>query len=111
MLDLHLLYLGERPLAFTYNYHHQGIVWGVRAGYDPQFSRAGLGKVIRAHTFRTSFELGDHTFDLGPDYLPAKKPWLTRIARSYRYTHYPLAAPRTQLLRVKHWLTRHSPCA
>ncbi len=106
MLDVHLMFLGDRPVAFTYNYHHQGYVFGLRTGYDPEFADAGLGKVVRARTIRTAFEQGDQTFDLGPDYLPSKRPWLTRIARSYRYTHYPLSAPRTQLLRLKHWLTQ-----
>jgi CelD/BcsL family acetyltransferase involved in cellulose biosynthesis len=104
MLDMHLMFLGDRPIAFTYNYHCQGCVLGARTGYDPDFSNTGLGKVLLTHTFRTSFERGDHTFDRGPDYLAAKRPWLTRIVHSYRYTHYPLAAPRTQLLRMKHWL-------
>ena len=106
MLDVHLLSLGDRPVAFTYNYHYQGSVLGVRTGYDPEFADTGLGKVMLARTIRTSFERGDRDFDLGSDYLQCKRRWLTRVAHSYRYTHYPLSAPRAQLLRMKHWLTR-----
>jgi hypothetical protein len=55
---------------------------------------------------RDSFERGDRAFDMGVGSLDIKEPWLTDVVRSYRYTHYPLAAPRVQMLRLKHWWDR-----
>jgi CelD/BcsL family acetyltransferase involved in cellulose biosynthesis len=105
-VDLNLLRLNGRPIAFGYNFHHQGYVLGLRTGYDPEFSHLGPGSALYAHTLRDSCERGDRAFDLGPGSLSIKRGWLTRIAVSYRYIHYPLTSPRGQLVRMKRWLTR-----
>jgi CelD/BcsL family acetyltransferase involved in cellulose biosynthesis len=103
-LDMNLLRHGRRPVAFGYGYHYQGCVTGLRMGYDPNHAKLGLGQVITAFTLRDSFERGDVLFDLGPGSFETKLPWLTRVAASYRYTHYPLGSLRAQALRLKHWL-------
>jgi CelD/BcsL family acetyltransferase involved in cellulose biosynthesis len=108
MLDMHLLLKDERPIAFAYNYHHDRKVLGIRTGYDPEFARASIGNALRARVLRTIFSLGDQNFDLGADFLASKKVWSTRVVPSYRYSHYSLASPRTQLLRLKHWAVRNA---
>ncbi len=105
-LDLNLLRIDGSPAAFGYNYHWQGHVYGLRAGYAPEFANGGVGSVLYLKTFRDSFERGDQTIDLGVGSIETKRNWLTRVARSYRYTHYPLTAPQAQLLRMKHWLSK-----
>jgi CelD/BcsL family acetyltransferase involved in cellulose biosynthesis len=104
-LDLNLLRIDGHPAAFGYNYHWQGQVYGLRAGYAPEFAKGGVGSVLYLNTFRDSIERGDHSIDLGVGSIGVKQNWLTRVARSFRYTHYPLGAPRAQLLRLKHWLS------
>jgi len=103
-VDLNLIELGDRPIAFAYNYRSEGYLFGVRAGYDPEFAAAGVGHALFAMMVRDSFQRGDHAIDLGPLYLETKKPWLTRIVNSCQLTHYPIACPRAQVLRMKHWL-------
>jgi hypothetical protein len=53
---------------------------------------------------------GDHTYDLGPDYLACKRNWQTHTQGGYRYTHFAEGAPLAQLVRVKRklqgWLGR-----
>jgi CelD/BcsL family acetyltransferase involved in cellulose biosynthesis len=100
-IDVHLLYLGARPAAFAYNYVYRGYVFGLRMGYDGQASRGGLGHVLLRRVIETCFRCGDHTLDLGINYLEAKRNWLTTVVPVYRYTHFPLRAPRAQLLRLK----------
>ena len=34
-VDLNLLVLGSRPVAFVYNYVYQGCIYGLRKGFDP----------------------------------------------------------------------------
>jgi CelD/BcsL family acetyltransferase involved in cellulose biosynthesis len=110
-VDLSLLKLDGRPIAFHYNYHHEGHVSGLRLGYDPQFSHLSPGHVLYAYCVRDSFQRGDHTFDLGAGSEQAKHGWLTRIVTSRRYAYYPLAAPRAQLVRWKRWMTvGHDAC-
>jgi len=105
MLDLNLILADDVPIAFGYNYHHQGHVSGVRIGFDPRWAKVGPGRLLLAKTLQDGFARGDRLLDLGPGSLDAKRPWQTRVLCSRRATHYPLASPRTQLLRLKHWAT------
>lgn len=100
-LDLNLLYVDDRPVAFTYNFHYNGRVDGIRMGFDPAYAAGSPGAVLLKMSFKDSFRLGDHTFDLGADYLDCKRHWLTRLETSYRYTHFPLAVPKAHILRLK----------
>jgi CelD/BcsL family acetyltransferase involved in cellulose biosynthesis len=103
MLDVTLLRLQDRPMAFTYNYHHCGYVNGLRMGFDAQMKELGIGRYVQYRTFKDSAARGDHTIDLGPDYFEAKRPWMTRVAKSSRCSHYTMLSPKAQLLGWKRW--------
>lgn len=108
-LDLNLLYVDDRPVAFTYNYHYHGRVEGLRMGFDPAYAAGSPGAVLLKMSFEDGFRLGDHTFDMGVGYIQCKRHWLTRLETSYRYTHFSLSAPKAQILRLKRLYntTRH----
>jgi CelD/BcsL family acetyltransferase involved in cellulose biosynthesis len=108
MMDLCLLKAGGQPIAFGYNYFHDGCVSGIRFGFDQQHAKAGAGNAMYLHMLRDSFARGDRLFDMGIGSLEIKEAWLTGTANSYRFTHYPLASPRSQLLRLKHWWDRRT---
>ncbi len=108
MADLCLLSVDGRPIAFGYNYVHDGYALGIRFGYDKEFYKAGVGNVMYTNMLRDSFERGDQAFDMGVGSLEIKQPWLTEVVKTYRYTHYPLAAPQAQMLRLKHWWDRRA---
>jgi CelD/BcsL family acetyltransferase involved in cellulose biosynthesis len=103
-IDINLLCLSNRPVAFAYNYTWHGWIYGLRTGYDPALARDGAGSVLMHRMLRDSFERGDRTFDLGAGYLEAKRYWHTHECPSYRSTHFAPTAPRAQLLRAKRWL-------
>lgn len=103
-VDVNLLKIDDVPIGFGYNYVCNGLLQGIRIGYDPQYAKAGVGNMLYLYTFQDSFARGDKLFDLGVGSLDIKRFWWTSTAKSYRYTHYPLLAPRAQLLRLKHWL-------
>lgn len=103
MLDLAVLRFHNTPVAFCYNYVAEGRVYGLRRGDSPLARDHGLGTVMTALLIRDSFERGDHSLDMGPGSLEAKRRWLTRIATVGRMTHYPLDIPKVQILRLKHW--------
>jgi CelD/BcsL family acetyltransferase involved in cellulose biosynthesis len=104
--DMAVLRLDGQPIAFSYNYHYRGYLNGLRVGFDQEFSKIAPGNLLYLHVIRDGIKRGDRIFDLGPGSLDAKRQWITRTAPSYRYRHYPLASPRTQLLRMKHWLSQ-----
>ena len=102
MLDLNLLTVNKRPVAFSYNYACQGKLIGVRRGHLREVAKHGVGNVLFVKMLRDSFQRGDRSLDLGTGTLNAKNRWCSRITESYRYTHYPLLSPRVQMLRLKH---------
>ncbi|MBN2474338.1 MAG: GNAT family N-acetyltransferase [Pirellulales bacterium] len=103
-LDLNLLLLGGRPIAFAYNYHYRGHVCELRKGFDPEFAKLRPGVALTRLMLEDSFQRADRCHDMGSGSLAVKRPWQTSIATSYRYTHFPLFVPRVQLLRMKRWL-------
>jgi len=102
--DLCLLTLDGRPIAFIYHYQYQGRVYGLRKGHDPEFACMGPGVVLQQMVLEDSFRRGDRLYDMGAGSLGAKRHWQTAMSTSYRYTHFPLASARSQLLRTKRWL-------
>lgn len=102
-VDLNLLYLDERPLAFAYNYHWQGRLFGLRLGYDGDLVHDGAGNYLHASAIRDSFARGDRLYDLGPGSLQIKRRFLTRLIPIWRLSHFAWTSPRAQLLRLKRW--------
>ncbi len=101
--DIALLYCDGAPVAFQYSYVNDGYVSGLRTGFDPELAVDGVGSVLMARSIADLIERGDRIFDLGPDYLPAKRPWWTRLAPSDRCLHYAAGSPRAQALRLARW--------
>ncbi len=106
MVDMNVLRVGGQPAAFSYNYHCQGRLLGMRIGFDPEFSQCGVGNVMYSHVFRDSAARGDELIDLGVGSLDIKEPWLTRKVDVHQYTHYAPLAAKACLLRLKHWRDR-----
>jgi CelD/BcsL family acetyltransferase involved in cellulose biosynthesis len=107
-LDLNLLLLDGKPLAFGYNYHFGRRLYGLRVGFDPEQSRAGPGNVLYGRTIEDSFRRGDRMYDLGVGSMRAKERFQTRIVSLFRYSHFHPAAPKAQLLRLKRWVQERS---
>lgn len=103
MLDLNVLYLDGKPIAFVYNYCNNGWVFGLRTGYDPQYSKLGPGTVLFGMIIKNCFARGDQIYDLGVGLLDYKKHWATRIITSSRYTHFASRSVQAQVLRMKRW--------
>ncbi|OHB68187.1 MAG: hypothetical protein A2V70_11750 [Planctomycetes bacterium RBG_13_63_9] len=103
-LDLNLLLLDDRPIAFAYNYHYRDRVYALRKGFDPESAALGPGIALTQRLLEDSFLRGDSRYDMGVGSLDVKRYWQTSIATSYRFTHFPITAARVQLLRMKRWL-------
>lgn len=102
-VDLHLLYVDDKPTAFVYGYHYRGYVYGLRRGYDAERSREGAGNVLMARTLQECFAHGDHIYDMGVGSLESKRYFQTRLLPIERFSHFPPSAMRTQLLRLGRW--------
>ncbi len=109
-LDVNVLFLDGRPLAFVYGYHYRGYLDLMRAGFHPELAKLAPGNALWTRLIRDSFQRGDRILDLGYTCLDYKQVWLTRLETQYRLTYYP-ASPRGQALRVAHWLRGRWPQA
>ncbi len=103
-LDLNLLLLDQQPVAYAYNYHYAGHVYGLRMGYDPALAPDGAGNALYGWIIEDSFLRGDRIYDLGPGSLDCKKHFRTSILPIHRYSHFPLLPVRSQLLRLKRYM-------
>lgn len=108
-LDLHLIRVNGQPVAFAYNYHYQGSVFGLRIGFVPEYSKVGLGNLMYAYAIRSAFEYQDHVYDMGPGSLEVKRFLATDYLPIWQFTHYRTLAPLAQALRLKQIATRFLP--
>ncbi len=102
-VDLNLLLLDGRPLAFVYGYHYRGCTYGLRVGYDAGQSRDGAGNMLLAHVIRDSFQRGDRIYDMGIGSLDWKTRFRTAVVPIFRCSHFHPTVLRAQLLRLKRW--------
>jgi len=105
-VDLNLLLLNNRPIAFAYNYHYRGWVYGLRSGFDSSAANDGAGNVLMAKMLEDSARRGDQLFDLGPNYLDCKRNWFSRLQPAYHFTHFHPGGVRAQALRLKRIVNR-----
>lgn len=97
-LDMSLLLVDRRPVAFAYGYHLTGYVTGLRMGFDADVP--GAGKVLFGRLLRDSFDRGDQVFDLGSGSLQWKRHWSTTTVASEQLSCFPLSDWRAQMVRL-----------
>jgi CelD/BcsL family acetyltransferase involved in cellulose biosynthesis len=102
-VDLNLLSIDGKPVAFIYNYCFQGYVSGLRRGYDAKKCKTGAGNVLLVRSLQDSFARGDNIYDLGVGSLANKRHYQTRVVPILRFSYFPILPLRIQLLRAKRW--------
>ena len=100
-VDVNLLKLNGRAIAFAYNYIYQGSVFGLRVGYDSSAPCKGVGNILYAKAIEDSIRRGDWRYDLGPKHLGIKRPLMNAEVPSYRLSCYQSRSVRQQLMRMK----------
>ncbi len=100
-LDLNLLYLNGRPIAFAYCYHHRGHVFALRVGYDPGIKSVSAGNLLYVRLIEDSFARRDWRFDIGPGTLDAKRQLLMGILPIYRLSCFRSYSLRQQAMRLR----------
>ena len=99
-IDLALLYLDGRPVAYHLNLVHQGGLFGLRTGYDQQFRHLGVGLVATARLIQDSIYRGDRWLDMGSPPSLFKRQLATELVPVGRFTW---ARPGCLRARFYHW--------
>ncbi len=92
MLDLALLYIDERAVAFTWGATRNGLAWVATAGFDAELGKLGLGMVLDALVIRDSIQRGMIQLDWGDESAEYKQRWCNRSIPLYEVELY--AKPR-----------------
>jgi CelD/BcsL family acetyltransferase involved in cellulose biosynthesis len=103
-VDVNLLFLDGRPVAYAYNYHYQGRVESLAIGSDVNLSTSEPGSALMTRMLQDSCQRGDHTFLLAAGPAATNGRWHTSLETSYRYTHFPVLGIRAQALRLNRWM-------
>ncbi len=101
MLDTNILYVGDRPVAFNYNYVAEGRTYGLRCGYDPTTGLESCGRVLLSKMLEDSFRRGDVEYNFGPGRQPYKERFSTEMRHAYTFRHFARYSLRSQLLHLK----------
>jgi CelD/BcsL family acetyltransferase involved in cellulose biosynthesis len=107
-LDLSLLMLTGRPIAFVYGYRQGDRVYELRKGFDPAFAALRPGLVLQQLRLQDGCQRGDRCYDMGVGSLDVKRHWQTSLAANFRLTHFPALIARAQVLRLKRWWKKKS---
>jgi len=94
-IDINLLRIDGRNVAFQYNYYFAGRVSNLRLGFDPEFTKVGVGKVLMMKVLRDSCERGDTMFDFLPRHVEAKRRFATDILDGHSFFYCPAKIGRT----------------
>lgn len=106
MLDVTMLRVSGRPVAFQYNYHREGQVFGLRMGYARKARYWGVGKILLSRIIQDCFDRQDKVLDMGIGEFDFKSRFRTDIEKSYSYSYFPWTAWRSQTVRMSRWIRR-----
>lgn len=104
MVDMNLLKVDGKPVAFNYNYHHNGGLFALRMGYHADHAKTGVGVALMMRTIEESCRQGDHRFELGVGDEAYKHRIRTTTEENWRVTHAPLTSWRSHAVRLGRWV-------
>jgi CelD/BcsL family acetyltransferase involved in cellulose biosynthesis len=105
-VDLDLIYVDDQPVALGYSFVYRGRVSVVKVAYHRDFGFEGAGNVLQARMLEESFAQGDHTIELGHEFLYWKRVWITHYRPVHRYVHIPFTSMAAQAVRAKRAIVR-----
>ena len=105
MVDLNLLLVDNRPTAYAYNYHQNGIVRTVRKGSVA----TTMEDLLLVKLIEDSYQRNDFFCDYGPATSEFQKQACSGIETTYQLSHIPLASLRSQAARLSRWVASHWP--
>lgn len=78
-LQLAVLRLAGKPLAFHFNLHHGGVLYHLKGGYDPAFARFSPSKLLHYEMIRRAFDAGLASYEFLGDEEEWKREWTQTV--------------------------------
>lgn len=98
-LRLHFLRVGGRRVAFLYSLLHEGTLYALKGGYDPEHARSSPGVVLFSLILEDAFARGLSRIDFLGDEERWKLDW-TRRTREHHWLYVFRPSPRTRLVHL-----------
>jgi CelD/BcsL family acetyltransferase involved in cellulose biosynthesis len=81
-LALHFLTVNDEPIAFIYSFEYKQKKYGLRTGFNHEFSRYGPGNLLRMHAIERCIRNSFKEYDLLRGNEPYKACWTTGIRKN-----------------------------
>jgi CelD/BcsL family acetyltransferase involved in cellulose biosynthesis len=111
-IEIIILYLDEKPVAYEYGFNLSGRFEDWRTGYDTNYSEQAVGKILLIMLMKDLFENGYHDFDfLRGEYehkdrwKPSSRKFLNIIA--VRPTHLPARVALLLIPKIWQWVKKN----
>jgi CelD/BcsL family acetyltransferase involved in cellulose biosynthesis len=111
-IEIIILYLDEKPVAYEYGFNLSGRFEDWRTGYDTNYSEQAAGKILLIMLMKDLFENGYHDFDfLRGEYehkdrwKPSSRKFLNIIA--VRPTHLPARVALLLIPKIWQWVKKN----
>jgi CelD/BcsL family acetyltransferase involved in cellulose biosynthesis len=82
-LSLHFLMVNDDPVAAAYTFNYNLKKYGYSTGFDPAYSRFGVGNLLKMHIISECIKKGYREYDLARDFEPYKANWTTHARKNY----------------------------
>ncbi len=76
-LDISLLFLNERPVAFRYGYIYNDVLLDHKPGYDPELFKYSPGRLLLAEVIKNSIDRNLREINMMHDFIEFKREWTT----------------------------------
>ena len=82
-LDLQFLTVDDEPVAAAYTFNYNLKKYGYQTGFDPEFSRYGVGNLLKMHLVEECIRKGYREYDLTRGFEPYKANWATNVRKNF----------------------------
>lgn len=88
-LRLHLLLLGNQPVAALYCFRYREVTYYYLGGFHPDFARYSVGTLLTGYAIESALEEGCTAFDFLRGREAYKYRWGAQDRRNWRYLYVP----------------------
>lgn len=82
-LALYFLTVDDEPIAAVYSFDYDLKKYGYNTGFDPEFSKYGIGSLLKTYAIKESIKKGFREYDLLRGNEPYKTNWATGVRKNY----------------------------
>lgn len=84
-LQLHVLRVGERDVAFEFSLYYRGVLSNLKQGFDPELAAGSPGQVLKRYVVEDAIRRGAREYDMLGVAEPYKLKWTDLTRPRYKW--------------------------